>query len=176
MKTFLKTLTGRIAAFVAGLAMVGTLVYAQSQGSFYAGYWPQTNQNGLVGTLVSGGTTPTVSGTTGCGTIASVKGGSSHGEFVIGTFATSCAITLTLPAPTIVVSNNGGTNGNGGGAVQTNSTALPNGLDCSIKDLTTGADTTYQVSYSNSGTLASCTFNAATFVTGDKLLYSINGY
>ena len=158
-------LKSKVLAVLAGL--VATAGVALAANTFYAGYNPATNANGTQGLDVTGGPVPVVTGTGGCGTITAVTGGTSAGQFTIGTFATSCAITLTLPVPTIVVSS-----GNNDGKNAVNSAAAPNGLFCIIQDLTTGADKTFQVST----TTTACVFNAATFVTGDVLQYSIVGY
>jgi hypothetical protein len=160
-----KSLKLKVLAFLLGLTAVAGVATAAN--TFYAGFNPATNATGTIGTDVLGGPIPVVTGTAGCGTITAVTGGTSAGQFTLGTFTTSCAITITLPVPTFVVSS-----GNNDGKNAVNSAAAPNGLLCIIQDLTTGADKTYQVST----TTTACVFNAATFVTGDVLQYSISAY
>jgi hypothetical protein len=167
MKNFAKTLAG----FIAGIAMVASLSFAAN--TFYAGYNAQTNQNGAVGLDVSGGTPPVVTGSTGCGTLTLQAGGTSTGSVKIGTFATTCALTLTLPVPTIVVSNAGGANGNGGGKVQTNSAAAPNGLLCTFYDSTTQILLVEAIS---STTTACSSVTSTSIVTGDVIFYNIQAF
>ena len=164
-----KSLKSKILGFLTGLALVSGLAVAAN--TFYTGYNSNTNQQGFLGLEVFGGTPPVITGTAGCGTLTAPIGGSSRGEFTIGTFTTSCAITITTSTPTLVVSS-----GLNDGKNQVNSSSVPNGLLCTLKDLTTGTDVTYQVSYSVGTTASACVFNAATFVTGDKLQYAIGGY
>ena len=165
----LKSFKSKLAGFLVGISAAAGLAIAAN--TFYTGYNPNTNQQGFLGLEIFGGTVPLVTGTTGCGTISTPVGGTSRGEFTIGTFATSCAITITTPTVSFVVSS-----GNNDGKNAVNSSSVPNGMQCTLRDLTTGADTTYQVSYTVGTVASSCVFNAATFVTGDKLQYSIAGY
>ena len=168
MKKFLKTLPGKVAAFVAGAALiVGFTVFAQTQGQFYTGYWPQTNQNGIPGLLVFGGPVPVVSGN--CGVIGAVVGGTSAGSIQTAG-VTSCTLTLTAPVPTIVVSS-----GLNDGKNAVNSAAVPTRVFCTLKDLTHPI-ASGGVLYASVPTSTSCSFVAATITAGDILEYRFEGY
>jgi hypothetical protein len=166
MKNFLKSLPGKVAAFVAGAALVvGFTALAQTQGQFYAGYWPQTNQNGVNGLLTFGGTVPVVSGS--CGVVGPVVGGTSLGS-VTTAGVTSCTLTLTAPVPTIVVSS-----GLNDGKNAVNSAAVPTRVSCALKDITHPA---VGILYSATPTATSCSFVVATITAGDVLEYRMEGY
>jgi hypothetical protein len=131
----------------AGLLAVTGAVLADNA-SAYFGWNPSTGLEVVHGSLVSGGVSPVVTGSTGCGTLTAKAGGASTGTVTIGTFATSCVITITFPS------------------------AAPNGWVCGFKDLTTPADSVTQASTSTTA----CASSAATMVTGDKLLYDAHGF
>jgi hypothetical protein len=86
-------------------------------------------------------------------------GGSSGGN--------ACALTLTLPTPTIVVSS-----GLNDGKNAVNSAAVPTRLACSVKDLTTPSD---MFLYSATPTATSCSLTG-TITAGDLLEYRVEGY
>jgi len=154
-KQFRSKLTG----FLVGLAAVSGLAIAAN--TFYAGYTLETNQYGIPGLEVFGGIVPTITGSTGCGTLGTIKGGTSHGEFTIGTFATSCTLTLALPTNT-------------GLAISTGlpGVAVPNRVFCTFRDLTTPTDSITVASATTTG----CVSGAATVATGDVIQYSVSGY
>lgn len=161
-----KTFTSKLLGFVAGLALAGSLAVAAN--TFYAGYNPNTNSAGSLGLSVAGGPVPVVTGSGGCGTLSGQVGGTGRSSVVIGTFATTCALTVTLPVPTLVISS-----GNNDGKNATNSAAAPNGLVCSFFDKTTqivivsaiAATTTSCASVTNTG-----------IVTGDVIQITVSGY
>ena len=181
MKKFLKV----PAALVAALAMVVGLSYATtSPNSFYAGFNAQTNAYGVTGTITAGGAAPVVSapgsGSTCSGGTLVVAGGATAGQ-VTSTTCTALTIKLTAAVPTIVVSNAGGANGNGGGAVQTNSPAPPTGGVCEFFDVTHLADTLQQGTFAFTGSGTSytgytCTSQAMTVTAGDVVAYRITLY
>ena len=104
----------------------------------------------VLNTLASGnGPNVVVSGTAGCGTLATPKGGGTSGQVTLGTFAASCAITLTFP------------------------TAAPNGWNCKFNDLTTGVAVVYQAT---STTTTCVSFASTTEVTADVIQFLAVGY
>ncbi len=155
----------KLSGFVAGLALVGGLAFAAN--TFYAGYTPNTNQRGENGVPVAGGAVPVITGTAGCGTLTAQVGGTGTGSVTIGTFSSSCALTVTLPVPTIVVSS-----GNNDGKNAVNSAAAPNGIYCTFLDKTTPTDSVYAAS----STTTACVTNTATMVTGDVIQFNIQAY
>ena len=159
-------LKSKVLAVLAGtVAICGA---ALAVNTFYAGYNVSTNQEGHNGLYVAGGPLPVVTGSGGCGTLTGQVGGTSRSSVTIGTFATTCALTVTLAVPTVVVSS-----GNNDGKNATNSAAAPNGLVCSFFDKTTqivivsavGATTTSCSSVTNTG-----------MVTGDVIQITVGGY
>lgn len=160
-------LKSKVLAVLAGLVAISGAAFAAN--TFYTGYNPQTNQWGLPGLNVAGGAPlPVVTGSAGCGVLTAQVGGVSTGSVTIGTFATTCAITVTLAAPTIVVSS-----GLNDGKNAVNSAAAPNGLVCTFFDKTTqivivsavGATTTACSSVTNTG-----------MVTGDVIQFRVEAY
>lgn len=156
----------KVLAVLAGL--VATIGVATAANTFYSGFNPQTGQLGLTGLSTSGGLQPVVTGSVGCGTLTGQVGGASTLSVTIGTFATTCALTVTLAAPTIVVSS-----GLNDGKNAVNSAAAPNGLVCTFFDKTTqivivsavGATTTVCTSVTNTG-----------MVTGDVIQIRVEAY
>lgn len=157
------SLKSKIFGFLAGLSLVAGMAVAAN--TFYAGFLPQTNQTGINGLETYGGPTPIVSGT--CGTIGAVTGGTSAGTIATAA-VTSCTLTLTLPVSTLVVSS-----GLNNGLNQVNSSAAPNGLICTLQDITHPA--VYAL-YSSAPTTTSCSFAAQTITAGDVFQYTITGY
>ncbi len=145
MRNSFKILAGVLAGALLALA-----VGAGAANLSYFGWNPSTGLEGLHGFLAAGGTSPTVTGTAGCGTIVAPVGGSTAGSFQIGTFSVSCAITLTAPAGTVA----------------------PNGWLCRFNDLTTPADLIVEAST----TTSTCVSNAATLVTGDTVQFAMIAY
>lgn len=127
--------------------LIGLLVATAALAIDY-GWNPVTGLEAFHGALVSQGTLPTISGTGGCGTLTAKTGGPSSGTVTIGTFATSCTLTLTFP------------------------TAAPNGWNCTFGDLTTPADAVPQAT----STTTTCVTTAATMVTGDTIKYMALGF
>lgn len=152
--TYMKS---KILGGLVGLLAVAGIAF--SANTFYAGYNPNTNQFGLNGIQVNGGTQPTFTGSS-CGTIGTVSGGTGGGEFITAA-VTSCTITLNLPVPAIVVS--GGAPG----------AAVPTRLRCTLRDLTHPAA---QAVYSAIPTTTTCAFATQTITAGDTLAYTIEGY
>ena len=158
-----KSLKSKILGFVTGLALVGGLAIAAN--TYYAGFNPATNQTGVNGILVAGGPVPAVTGT--CGTIGAVVGGTFKGTITTAG-VTSCALTLTLPTPSFVVSS-----GNNDGKNAVNSAAAPNGLSCALKDITHPAAAAI---YASAPTTTACSFATQTITAGDVFEYTIEGY
>jgi hypothetical protein len=146
VKNFFRGLNKGTAFVLAALLGLGTVALAQT----YSGYNPATGLNSTYGSDVSIGPQPTFVFSAGCGTVVSKAGGASGGTFTIGTFATSCQITITFPS------------------------AAPNGWYCSFNDLSTPADAPKQ-SVTGSTTTA-CKTTAATAVTGDVMNWTAFGY
>ena len=109
--------TSLVRGLLAGLAFMAGLALAAS--APYFGYNPSTGLEALHGSLISGGTSPVVSGT--CGTRGATTGGAFAGTVVSGA-VTTCTTTLTFPA------------------------AAPSGWQCRFTDLTTPADVIPQAS------------------------------
>src|SRR5271165_4746109 len=181
MKKFLKV----TAAFVAGLALSAGLASATVAPGFYAGFNPQSNQNGVPGLLVSGGIAPSASASTCSSGTVPVKGGASYGE-VDTTVCTTLVLVLTGQASSLVYSNSGGSSGYGGGANQTNTPAPPTGAICESYDVTTPSHNTVSGAW-NVGTFAfvgsgttysgyTCTFASITVTASDVILYKISAY
>jgi hypothetical protein len=156
MEISMKSLTSKIAGFVAGLALASGLAYATNV--FYAGYNAQTNQFGINGVVTAGGPIPTSGASTSCGTLGAIVGGTYAGQ-VTTAAVTTCTLQLVLPVPTLVVS---------GGA---NSAAAPNGLICRVFDITHPA-----VEAIASTTTTSCTTGSMTITAGDVLQYELIAY
>lgn len=161
-----KSTRSKVLGFLVGVSASLGLAFAAN--TFYTGFNPQTNQFGNNGLSVAGGLPPVVTGSTGCGTLTAQKGGTSTGSVTIGTFNTTCALTVTLAVPTIVVSS-----GLNDGKNAVNSAAAPAGLVCTFFDATTqivivsavGATTTACSSVTNTG-----------MVTGDVIQYRVEAY
>ena len=179
MKNFAKTLGG----FVAGLALVAGIAYATtSPNLFYNGFNPQTNAQGIAGVLTAGGAVPTVSApgsgsTCSGGTLSVATGGAYAGQVTTST-CTTLVLQIKAAIPTIVVSNAGGANGNGGGAVQTNSPAPPTGGFCEFFDVTHPADSLYAGTFAFTGSGASytgytCTSQSMTITAADVVGYRV---
>lgn len=154
MKNFSKVILGMFAALVLGVAAVG--IAANTGSNFYFGYNPTTGFLGSPGIPQAGGVVPVLSGS-GCGTLATVQatqvGGSS--VFTFAANATSCTLTVTLPAP----------------AGQTANSPANNGIFCVASDETTPADTVKQSAH----TTTSCTITG-TVVSADVILVEINAF
>lgn len=133
-----------LGAFVAVLLGFAGVADAQT----YYGWNPVTGLEVTHGADVSGGVQPVLSYSGGCGTVVSAAGGASAGTFTIGTFSTSCTITITFPS------------------------AAPNGWFCTFNDLTTPADAPKQTST----TTTNCVTTAGTLVTADKVAWNAVGY
>ena len=130
----------------AGLLAVIGLAVADAN---YYGWNPSTNLEIMHGVLTSGGTQPAVTGVAGCGTLTAKVGGASVGSVTIGTFSSTCALTIT-PA-----------------------TAALNGYHCTFTDRTTVADSpTEAVTVSKTA----CSSTTGTVVTGDVVVWTITGY
>ena len=161
-----KSLKSKVLGFAVGLAACAGFAFAANV--YTAGYVAQTNQNGFNGLLTAGGVVPVVTGSVGCGTLGAQTGGTSLSTVVIGTFATTCALTVTLPVPTVVVSS-----GLNDGRNAVNSAAAPNGIKCTFFDKTTqivivsavGSTTTVCTSVTNTG-----------IVTGDVIQITVEAY
>lgn len=146
MKNFSKFVLGMFAAAVVGLS---GLALADNTTGNYFGYNPNTNLLGEKGAMVSLGVSPAITGNGGCGTLASKTGGSSAGTFVLGTFATTCTLTITFPA------------------------AAPHGWVCTFNDRTTAAAVLRQASDSTT----TCVTTASTaVVTADVISFTAIGY
>lgn len=143
MKSFAKVLLSVFASLV-----VFGLGAAPAEAQVYYGYNPSTGLEVTHGADVAGGVLPVFTYSAGCGTVVSVVGGASAGTFTIGTFATSCTITITFPS------------------------AAPNGWFCTFNDLTTPADAPKQAST----TTTNCVTTAGTLVTADKVAWNAVGY
>lgn len=147
MKNFSKIVLGAFLATVLGMA--GLALATNTGSSIYFGYNPVTGLETTHGTDVSGGISPVITGSTGCGTLTlATVGGASAGTVTLGTFATSCTLTITFPS------------------------AAPNGWACFFNDLTTPADQPKQASTSTT----TCVTTAGTQVTGDVIQWSAVGY
>ena len=145
MKSFrsLLTLLGAMAVTSAALATAVVAVI---------GYVPETGVQGFPGLVVSGGTNSVVTGNSGCGTITATAGGVMGGTFTLGTFTTTCTITVTLAA----------------------GYAAPNGLFCQFIDVTNPGDQPKQKSTS---TTTACVTAANTSLnTGDVITYYIAAF
>lgn len=158
-----KSFKSKVLGFLTGLALVGGTAF--SANTFYTMFNPNTGQFGVPGLETYGGPTPVVSGT--CGTIGAVTGGTSAGQIATAA-VTSCTLTLTLPVPTLVISS-----GNNDGKNQVNSAAAPNGLVCTLQDITHPAA---YVLYSAAPSTTACSFAAATITAGDVMQYTISAY
>jgi hypothetical protein len=138
---------------VAALAQVSNVPGAGS--SLYSGLNLATNQNGVIGIPVAMGTVPTLSGA-GCGTLATVQasqiGGTSLTQFAAN--ATTCTITLTLPAVNGVI------------------TAAPHGLFCVAVDETHVATAASQTAH----TTTSCTVSLTGVTSADLILVELNAF
>lgn len=146
MKNLSKFVLGAFVAIVLGVA---GLALADNTGSSVVFGWnPSTGLEVTHGADVSGGVSPVLTYSAGCGTVTAQAGGASAGTFTIGTFATSCTITITFPS------------------------AAPNGWFCTFNDLTTAADAPKQAST----TTTNCVTTAGTMVTGDKAVWNAIGY
>ncbi len=156
----------KVLGFLVGLTAVTGMAVAAN--TFYADFNPNTNQFGTKGLSVAGGILPVVTGTGGCGTLTGQVGGTSTGSVTIGTFATTCTLTVTLAAPTIVVSS-----GLNDGKNAVNSAAAPNGLVCTFFDKTTQI---VIVSAVGATTTACSTTATTTMVTGDVIQYRVEAY
>lgn len=132
------------------LALAALVGVAVSQSVIYYGYDPSTGLDGQRGLPVNYGVAPALSG---CATLSAKTGGAGGGSFV--TSGTSCNLVITY---TIAAAN----------------TKL-NGLRCSVRDLTTPADTVSQTATAVSSTVATATF-AGTTVAADKLLWGCEGF
>lgn len=146
IKNFLRGLNKWTALSLAALLGFGTMALAQT----YVGYNPATGLNSTYGADVSIGSQPVITFSAGCGTVTAKVGGASGGQFTIGTFVTSCLVTITFPA------------------------AAPNGWYCSFNDLTTPADAPKQVT--SGSTTTACATSAGTVVTGDVINWTAFGY
>jgi hypothetical protein len=142
--------TGLLAATAAlvVLAIAASFAPSVAQAQTYYGWNPNTGLEVTHGADVSGGVMPALTFSTGCGTVISKAGGATAGTFTLGTFATSCTITITFPS------------------------AAPNGWFCTFNDLTTPADIPKQASTSTT----TCVTTAGTQVTGDTILFNAVGY
>jgi len=155
MKMFSKIVLGALAAAVFGIA--GFALAANTGSNFYFGYNPTTGFNGTAGTPYAGGPVPVLSGS-GCGTLATVQasqvGGSGVTQFAAN--ATTCTITLTLPAP----------------AGQTSNSPANNGIFCVPVDETHVATAASQTAH----TTTSCTVSLTGVTSGDLILVEINAF
>ncbi len=132
-----------VLATLAGLAVFGAALAVDY------GWNPSTGLEAFHGALISQGTLPTITGSAGCGTLTAKVGGPSAGSVTIGTFSSSCVLTLTFPS------------------------ASPNGWFCRWNDLTTAAGLMIQAST----TTTTCVSNAsAVVVTGDTIVWSAMGF
>lgn len=176
MKKLLKVTS----AFIAGLAMAAGLAYATTNpNAFYAGYNQFTNQNGLNGVVVSGGAAPTSGGSTSCGTLGAITGGSTAGQ-VATAGVTTCTVQLVFPVSALVVSGAPGANGTANGYPnQTASSAPPNGAVCLFIDETHPATYAGTFAFVTTGTIYTgftCTSASLTISSGDTLKYVVIGY
>lgn len=150
MRKYTKFLAGILAG---ALLAAGLAVLAQTANlTQYIGFNPVTNVNGQVGLPLSTGPLPALGASTSCGTTATVAasmvGGT--GVFQLTANATTCTIQVVYPA----------------------ASAAPNGVYCVFADETTPADSPKQASH----TTTSCTSNAQTVVSGDKILVEVNTF
>ena len=187
----MKTFARKLAAFVAGLALVGIAAATTNpNATFYAGYSQQTTLNGFNGLFVSGGPAPTTAGSTCASGTVVAKGGATAGELDT-TVCTSLTVVLKGAVSGLVVSQAPPPTSNspyfGAG---TNSSSPPNGAICESYDITHSADNTVSGAW-NVGTFAyttatvngvttdvnyTCTFAALTVTAGDTILYRITAY
>lgn len=136
--------------FLLGVAAGLIAVTGLALADVYYGYNPSTGLEVTHGALVDGGTAVVISGSSGCGTLTAKAAGADTGTVTIGTFSSSCAITLTFPS------------------------AAPNGWTCQFVDATTPADSPHITQASSSTT--TCVGTAGTIVTGDKLFFTARGF
>lgn len=145
MKTFSKILLGAFLATVLGFA---GLALADNTAGVVFGWNPVTGLEITHGADVSGGVSPTITGTAGCGTLASKVGGASSGSVTLGTFATNCTLTITFPS------------------------ASPNGWYCAYADLSVPTAFTEA-----STTTTTCVTNVSTTATtGNVVVWNAVGY
>jgi hypothetical protein len=147
MKTFSKILLGAFLATVLGFA--GPALADNTGSAIYFGYNPATGLEFTHGADVSGGVSPVITGTAGCGTLtAKTTGGASAGSVTLGTFATSCTLTITFPS------------------------AAPNGWYCTFADLSVPTAFTEA-----STTTTTCVTNVSTTATtGNVVVWNAVGY
>ena len=132
------------------VSLVAGLVIATVAMAAYIGFDAETGVQTFPGLNVSGGPAVVVTGTSGCGTLTLKAGGTYAGTVELGTFSSSCALTLTLPG----------------------STAAPNGLHCTFNDVTTPGDSPTEASESTTA----CASTAGTLVTSDVITYNISAF
>lgn len=142
----MKTLKGFLVALV---LLVAGLAGSTAQAQTYYGYNPVTGLEVMHGSDVSGGNAPVFTFSAGCGTVTANKAGAYAGTFTLGTFATSCTVTLTFPG------------------------AVTGGWYCVFGDQTTAAGVLRQAS----NTTTQCvTAASTTVVTGDVIVWTAVGF
>lgn len=159
MKNFAKTIAG----VVAGVALAAGLAFAAN--TYYAGYNPQTNANGVTGLVVSGGALPVVTQGGGTCTGIAVAGGTSAGTITVTT-SSSCVLTVTLPVPSIVVSS-----GNNDGKNATNSAAAPTGIVCTFTDTSNSGAV-----IASTGAVSTTVCTSGAVASGHVISYVIQGF
>lgn len=147
MKKFTQFLVGAFAAALIGVA--GLAVADNTGSSNYFGFNPSTGLSGERGPLVALGVSPTVTGVTGCGTLTALTGGGTAGTVTLGTFTTTCTLTITFPSP------------------------APHGWICTFNDRVTAAAVLRQASDS---TTTCVTAANTSMVTADVVSFSAIGY
>ncbi len=187
----MKTLSRKLVAFVAGLALVGVAAATVNPNATpYAGYNQATNLNGLNGIVTSAGGAPTAAGSTCASGSVTVVGGGSAGELDTATCTTLVVVLKGLVSSLVVSQAPPPTSNSPYFGAGTNSSAPPHGAICETYDITHPADNTVSGAW-NLGTFAfvtatvngvttdvgfTCTFASLTITASDVILYKIVAY